>query len=298
MFQAFRYLLTVSFHRNFGRPLGRFPSIFISATARMFSVSPLLLTCPYHSSRIRLITVAITSTFASSKISSFLRCANILTPIAHRTDLISVVNHTFFIVDWHWPFFASVKQSRSNHCLIYQELQFCWNFLVADHSTQFSPFRPCLCHAVIHVFAGSSSSVYCWSKIFEGLDCWQVDHFCLYVHLFIITGSVSPVICRCLVFALLTLSPFFSLHSLHLSSLSSIISLSGSPNTKSSANCIAQGVPSSISSVMTSIIITNNSGLSAEPWWSPTSISISLVFPALVMMLVLHPAHMSRIIFM
>ena len=56
---------------NFGRPLGRFPTIFISATARMFSVSSLLLTCPNHSSLLRLITVAIASTFASSKISSF-----------------------------------------------------------------------------------------------------------------------------------------------------------------------------------------------------------------------------------
>ncbi len=61
------------------------------ATARMFSVSPLLLTCPNHSSLLRLITVAIASTFASSNISSFLRCSNRLTPIAHRTILISVV---------------------------------------------------------------------------------------------------------------------------------------------------------------------------------------------------------------
>ncbi len=46
---GFQVLLTVSFHRNFGFPLGRFPSIFISKTARMFSemsVSSLLLTCP------------------------------------------------------------------------------------------------------------------------------------------------------------------------------------------------------------------------------------------------------------
>ena len=50
-----------------------FPSILISATAWMFSVSPLLLTCPNHSSLLRLITVAIASTFASSNISSFQR---------------------------------------------------------------------------------------------------------------------------------------------------------------------------------------------------------------------------------
>ena len=42
--------------------LGRFPSIFNSATARMFSVSPLLLMCPNHSSLLRLITVDIAST--------------------------------------------------------------------------------------------------------------------------------------------------------------------------------------------------------------------------------------------
>ena len=47
MFQAFRFLLTISFHRNFGLPLGRFLSIFISTTVRMFSVSSLLLTCAH-----------------------------------------------------------------------------------------------------------------------------------------------------------------------------------------------------------------------------------------------------------
>ena len=73
-------------------------------------------------------------------------------------------------------------------------------------------------------------------------------------------ASHWPCFCR------LTLSPFFSVHALHLSSLTSIISLSGSHNTRSSANNIAQGVSSSISSVCTSIMITNNSGLSAEPF--------------------------------
>ena len=88
MLQAFRFPLTVSFHRNLGLPLGRFPSIFISTAAQMFLVSPLL-SCPNHSSLLRLITVAIGSTLASSKISSFLPCSNRLAPI--RTILISVV---------------------------------------------------------------------------------------------------------------------------------------------------------------------------------------------------------------
>ena len=173
--------------------------------------------------------------------------------------------------------------------LIHHELQFCWNVLVADHSTQFSPFRPCLCRSVIHAFAGSSSIVDP-----RYLKDWTLGKLTISVsilYLFILTGSVSPVVCRCSVFALLTLSPLFSIHYLHLSSLSSIISLSGSHNTRSSANSIAQGVPSSISSVITSIMNTNNSGLSAEPWWSPTSIYIPLVFLALVMTLVLHPEY-------
>ena len=42
IFQSFRSLLTVSYHHNIGLPLGRFPSIFIFATARMFSVSSIL----------------------------------------------------------------------------------------------------------------------------------------------------------------------------------------------------------------------------------------------------------------
>ena len=46
MFHAFRLLLTASFHRNFGLPLRRFTAIFISATARMFSVSCLILKRP------------------------------------------------------------------------------------------------------------------------------------------------------------------------------------------------------------------------------------------------------------
>ena len=57
----------------------------------LFSVSSLLLTWPNHSSILFLITIAICSTFTSSKIYSFLRCSNWPTPIAHRTIAISVV---------------------------------------------------------------------------------------------------------------------------------------------------------------------------------------------------------------
>ena len=47
-------------------------------------------------------------------------------------------------------------------------------------------------------------------------------------HLFILTVHVSPVVYRCSAFALLTLSPFVSINYPHLSSWTSIISLSGS----------------------------------------------------------------------
>ena len=106
MFQAFRSLLTVHFHRNFGFPLGQFPSIFMSTiTALMFSVSSLLLMCSDHSNLLFLITIAICSTFASSKISSFFRCSNRLAPIAHRAIIISVVVNMLFLFSWHWPCF-------------------------------------------------------------------------------------------------------------------------------------------------------------------------------------------------
>ena len=48
-----------------GFPLGRFPSILVSTTARMFSVSPLLLTCPNHSNLRLIMTTGIGTTFLS-----------------------------------------------------------------------------------------------------------------------------------------------------------------------------------------------------------------------------------------
>ena len=72
MIQAFRSLLTVFFYRNFGLPLRRFLSMFISTTAWMYSVSSLLLTCPNHSKLLLLMTIRIAfgSTLAFSKLSS------------------------------------------------------------------------------------------------------------------------------------------------------------------------------------------------------------------------------------
>ena len=71
----------------------------------------------------------------------------------------------------------------------------------------------------------------CWLLLFwllsivyhRYLKDWTVG-ISVFMYLIILTGSVSPVVCRCSVFALLTLSPFFSMHLLHLSSLTSIIS--------------------------------------------------------------------------
>ena len=40
-----------------------------------------------------------------------------------------------FIFNWHWPCSAAGRQHRSNHCLVYHELHFHWNFLVANHSS-------------------------------------------------------------------------------------------------------------------------------------------------------------------
>ena len=169
IFLAFRSLLTLSYHRKFGLHLGIFPSILISATARLFSVSYLLLTFPNYSSFLRLITVAIGSTFASSNISSFFQCSNRLIPIGSSPLPIAPFSSLFLPYAFHmaifrtrktWPYFAPVKQRLSNHYLIYQELQLFWNFLVAYHTAQSSPFRPCLCHSVLIIFAGSSSSVY------------------------------------------------------------------------------------------------------------------------------------------
>ena len=151
-------LWTVSFQSNFGLPLGRFPSIFILTTARMFSVSSLQLKCPNHSSLLLLVTIAVGFTFASSKISSFLQCSNRLTPIAHRTILNSVVAIRFSSLSGIGRVSQPVKQHRSNHCLVYHKLRSCRNVLVANHSTQFSCL-PWLC-----------SRRLCWLLLLSSVD--------------------------------------------------------------------------------------------------------------------------------
>ena len=116
---------------------------------------------PYvHRNLPLLMTIAIVFTVASSNISSFVRCYNRLAHIAHRTIIIiSVVAHSFQIY-LHRPCSAAVKQRRSNQCMVYQELYFRWNFIVGNRISQIYPFQPCLCHHALHVFTGSSYSVY------------------------------------------------------------------------------------------------------------------------------------------
>ena len=93
----FMSILTVSSHLNLGLHIGRFPPSSFRQLL-MFSVSSLLLTWPKHSSLLLLITVAICSTFASSKISSFLRCSNRLTPLPIASSHLCCC-HTHLIFD-------------------------------------------------------------------------------------------------------------------------------------------------------------------------------------------------------
>jgi len=111
--------------------------------------------------------------------------------------------------------------------------------------------------------------------------CWgRFACFVLSYSLNLILSSL-PVCCRCLVVLLLSFSTAPSSFPLHISSLLSNSSLSSSLITTSSASSIAHGVSSHVSSLITFIIIMNTSGLSAEPWCSLTSISISSVSPTL-----------------
>ena len=142
---------------------------------------------------------------------------------------------------------------------------FRWKFPVTNDDSQISPFRPCFCQSALHVFAGSSYSVYSCR-----LHCWVVDRFCFQVGL-LHPDRLSVPSCLCLysVFTPLTFTVQPSLLRT-VSLVYSVIPPPGSHHTRSSANSIAQGFPASISSVITSIFVTNNSELSAEPWWSPT----------------------------
>ena len=99
----------------------------------MFSFLTRLFTCPKHSDLLILMTITIGSTFASSKISSFLQCFfvglnSLSIYIASSSSLL--LRFAFHLC------FAAVKQGRSNHCLVYQDLHCRLNFLVTNDWSQ------------------------------------------------------------------------------------------------------------------------------------------------------------------
>ena len=124
----------------------RFPSIFISATDLKFSASCLLFMCPNHSNLLLLMTNYQFHPCFLRDLPIFVMFwwSHTHCPL-HYPRLCCC--RSLFIFYSHWPCFAAVMRRRSNHCLAYQELQFRFTFLVTNHSSQISPFRPCVCHS-------------------------------------------------------------------------------------------------------------------------------------------------------
>ena len=138
---SFMSVLTVSFHRNLGLPLGRFPSIFNSATALIFSVSSLLLilTSPNHSNFL-LMTVTIVPPLLRPRSPHFSHVPVGSQPL-HHPHLYCC--NALFIFYWQWPCFTAVEQRWSNHCLVLRSLIFVGT-LLSQITPVRSPFQPCL----------------------------------------------------------------------------------------------------------------------------------------------------------
>ena len=88
---------------------------------------------------------------------------------------------------------------------------------------------------------------------------------------------------RCSVFFLPSFRPTSSNLVLHNSNIPSTWSQFSPERVMLSASSIVHGVSSSISLVMTTMIIINRSGLSADPWCKPILISISPVSPTVML---------------
>ena len=82
------------------------------------ALSPGFFTCPNHCNLF--VSIATGSTFASFKISSFVRCFNGIKPFAHRAILIYVLAFRFHLLLTLAMFRSRIRQGRSNQCLVYQ----------------------------------------------------------------------------------------------------------------------------------------------------------------------------------
>ena len=106
-------LLTVSFHCNFCLPLGRFPSIFISTTALLFSISPLLLTRTiptfYFSWQSLSVQAAIGSTFLPPGSPHFSGVPTDSPPLPIAPS------SSPFVFNWHWACFPAVIYIHLTH---------------------------------------------------------------------------------------------------------------------------------------------------------------------------------------
>ena len=123
------------------------PSILISATALIFSVSCHLFKCLNHYNLLPIMTIAIGSTLASSNISSFLLVSCRITPVALSTSL-------FFPFTSHLLLTLAMFRSRKTTS-VEPLFGIAGPSFLLDHvinkSNQISPSRPCLCHSALHV---------------------------------------------------------------------------------------------------------------------------------------------------
>ena len=155
----------------------------------------------------------------------------------------------------------------------------------------------------LHLFQASRTLFL--QSVVEPPSASNIDPRYLKVVTFLISSSPSLTLLlwhedggRYSVLLLLTRSPLFSIALLHNSSCSSASLRVFSHNTRSSANNIAWGGPLPTSCEITSVIMMNNNGLSAEPWCRPTFTSKLSVDPISVLTDVVHPSYISCITLM
>ena len=137
--------------------------------------------------------------------------STVIFPLAHRSMRISVVCNflsSFFPTDQH------PSPYTINSRLVHFVFQLCWYVSVAHHPGSFPPVWPGNLYSVVYIFLGSSIAIEHWAQILERFHCLYL--FCLNVDSWSFSGHGIYS-----VFPLLTLSPWDSNVSLHLSSCNS-----------------------------------------------------------------------------
>ena len=217
------YSFTRSCHLSFYRPRFRFPSTVICNIFLVASSLSRFCKCPTHIILFALRNSAIGYMCASFQMSTFLTWSSRVFPLAHPNSFQLCPTSSRPLSNY--PTFCTIHHGWFYSRLVDFFFQCCWYVPVAHHPSRFPPFWPGNIYSVVDIFIGSSVGIEQWAQILR--------FHRLHLYFLNVDSLVFVWAWYILYFLLLTLSPWESNVSIHLSKLllTSAPLLLGHPHT-------------------------------------------------------------------